>query len=179
MKLTRLLITTTVSALAIAPAFAAEADGGEDRGSSRSEIIVTAAKSRESALNESASATGLDLSLRETPQSVTVVDRERIDDFALTNVNDLLEQAVGITVQRNETDRTDFTARGFAVTNLQVDGIGLPLLGRLKMTILDLELRPGATPILVGQAPQDTRPLALPLPRRGGSGAGCWSSPPR
>ena len=55
----------------------------------------------------------------------------------------------------------------------------LPLLGRLKMTILDLELRPGATPILVGQAPQDTRPLALPLPRRGGSGAGCWSSPPR
>src|SRR5690606_10007729 len=99
------------------------------RSSSRPDIIVTGARSKQVNLNESGSATGLDLSLRETPQSVTVVDRQRIDDFALTTVNDLLEQTVGVTVQRNETDRTEYSARGFAVTNFQIDGIGLPLLG--------------------------------------------------
>lgn len=150
----RLLITASASALISMPAFADEAEGNS-QGTSRGDIIVTAAKSREVGVNESASATGLDLSLRETPQSVTVVDRERIDDFALTTVNDLLEQTVGITVQRNETDRTDFTARGFAVTNLQVDGIGLPLLGAIDGDLDTLfyervEVVRGANAIMTG-----------------------------
>jgi hypothetical protein len=55
----------------------------------------------------------------------------------------------------------------------------LGLVGRARLEILDLELRPGATPILVGQAPSDLRPLDLQLPRRDGSGRGCWSSPAR
>jgi transglutaminase-like putative cysteine protease len=51
----------------------------------------------------------------------------------------------------------------------------LGLLGRLKMTVLDLEVRPGSTPILVGSA--DTLPLDLPtLPQRGTSRT-CWSRP--
>jgi hypothetical protein len=54
----------------------------------------------------------------------------------------------------------------------------LGLVGRARLEILDLELRAGATPILVGRAPSDLRPLDLRLPRRGGSG-GCWSSPAR
>jgi transglutaminase-like putative cysteine protease len=55
----------------------------------------------------------------------------------------------------------------------------LGLVGRARLEITDVELRPGATPILVGQAPSDLRPLDLPLPRRDGSGRGCWSSPGR
>jgi len=55
----------------------------------------------------------------------------------------------------------------------------LGLVGRARLEITDVELRPGATPILVGQAPSDLRPLDLPLPRRDGSGRGCWSSPAR
>jgi outer membrane receptor for ferric coprogen and ferric-rhodotorulic acid len=124
----RLLLTASVSALIAVPAHAAE-DDSESPAPSKNDIVVTAAKAKQAQLNDSASATGLDLSLRETPQSVTVVDRQRIDDFALTTVNDLLEQAVGVNVQRNETDRTDYTSRGFDITNFQVDGIGLPLLG--------------------------------------------------
>lgn len=130
MKATRyLLVTVSISSLMATSAHAVPKDAHEPQDAARGDIIVTAAKSKEAGLNESASATGLDLSLRQTPQSVTVVDRQRIDDFALTNVNDLLEQTVGVTVQRNETDRTDYTSRGFAITNMQVDGIGLPLLG--------------------------------------------------
>lgn len=55
----------------------------------------------------------------------------------------------------------------------------LGLVGRARLEITDVELRPGATPILVGRAPSDLRPLDLPLPRRDGSGRGCWSSPGR
>jgi transglutaminase-like putative cysteine protease len=55
----------------------------------------------------------------------------------------------------------------------------LGLVGRARLEILDLELRPGATPILVGRAASDLRPLDLPLPSRRGGGRGCWSSPPR
>jgi transglutaminase-like putative cysteine protease len=53
----------------------------------------------------------------------------------------------------------------------------LGLFGRARIEILDVELRPGANPVLVGRAANDLRPLDLPLPRRDGSGRGCWSSP--
>lgn len=42
----------------------------------------------------------------------------------------------------------------------------LPLIGQLKMTVLQVELAPGATPILVGRQPADLGPLAIPIPRR-------------
>jgi transglutaminase-like putative cysteine protease len=53
------------------------------------------------------------------------------------------------------------------------------LVGRARLEILDVELRPGANPILVGRPATDRRPLDLPLPRPDGSGRGCWSSPGR
>jgi transglutaminase-like putative cysteine protease len=55
----------------------------------------------------------------------------------------------------------------------------LGLVGRARIEILDVELRPGANPILVGQAASDLRPLDIPLPRRDGGSRGCWSSPGR
>ncbi len=55
----------------------------------------------------------------------------------------------------------------------------LGLVGRARIEILDVDLRPGANPVLVGRAASDLRPLDIPLPRRDGSGRGCWSSPGR
>jgi outer membrane receptor for ferric coprogen and ferric-rhodotorulic acid len=72
------------------------------------------------------SAVGFDLSRRETPQSISVIDRKMIDDFALTGVNELLDLAPGVNVERVETDRTYYTARGFDVQTFQFDGIGMP-----------------------------------------------------
>lgn len=71
--------------------------------------------------------TGLGLSIAETPQSITVISREQMDDFALTDINDVLRYTPGISVEAVETDRTYFTARGFDITNFQIDGLGLPL----------------------------------------------------
>jgi outer membrane receptor for ferric coprogen and ferric-rhodotorulic acid len=99
------------------PADAAEAAAASDVDG----VVVTGARAR------STGATGLDLSLRETPQSMTIVGQQQIRDFGLTSVTDLLDRVVGINVERVETDRTYFNARGFDVTNFQVDGVGLPL----------------------------------------------------
>ena len=78
-------------------------------------------------VRSSSSATGLDLSLRETPQSVSVITQEQMDDFRLLSINDVLDNVPGITVERVETDRTYYSARGSDITNFQVDGIGLPM----------------------------------------------------
>jgi hypothetical protein len=56
----------------------------------------------------------------------------------------------------------------------------LPLVGKLKMTILDVELAPGARSVLVGRQPADLTPLAVPIPRRSASECcSCWSRPSR
>lgn len=69
----------------------------------------------------SRTATGLNLSLRETPQSVTVMTRQRMDDFKLETLTDVMEQTPGIAVYR-QNNATDFQARG-AKVNLQTDGM--------------------------------------------------------
>ena len=53
------------------------------------------------------------------------------------------------------------------------------LVGRAKLDILGVELRPGAIPLLVGREAAELAPLALDLPRREPSARGCWSQPRR
>jgi outer-membrane receptor for ferric coprogen and ferric-rhodotorulic acid len=72
------------------------------------------------ATGPSGTATGLALRLRETPQSITVMTRQRMDDFKLETLTDVLEQAPGVTVVR-QSDSNTFNVRGSSV-NLQTDG---------------------------------------------------------
>ncbi|EAT99905.1 MULTISPECIES: TonB-dependent siderophore receptor [Campylobacter] len=67
-------------------------------------------------------ATGLNLSIRETPQSVSVVSNQVIKDLNLNSVDSALSYAPGITV-RNDTGRLRINSRGFDVDNIQEDGI--------------------------------------------------------
>jgi outer membrane receptor for ferric coprogen and ferric-rhodotorulic acid len=68
-------------------------------------------------------ATPLDLSLRETPQSVSVVTLQRIEDQRLQTVTDVVNNTTGVSVNQYETNRGQFTARGFEIDNLQIDGL--------------------------------------------------------
>ncbi|ENO86636.1 TonB-dependent siderophore receptor [Thauera linaloolentis] len=68
----------------------------------------------------SGAATGLGLSLRETPQSLTVMTRQRMDDFRLETLTDVMEQTPGITVVR-QGSHIGYQARGTNV-NLQTEG---------------------------------------------------------
>lgn len=79
------------------------------------------------AVRKSSSAARLELSVRETPQTIAVTTRAKMDDFRLNTINDVLTSTAGITAERAETDRTYYTARGFDVTNFTFDGVGVPL----------------------------------------------------
>ena len=72
---------------------------------------------------ESSTATRMGLSLRETPQSVTVITRQQMDDQGLSNLPEILDKVTGITVGRNDSERATFYSRGFAVENFQFDGM--------------------------------------------------------
>lgn len=72
------------------------------------------------------SATRLPLTLRETPQSVSIITRQRIEDQNLKNFNDVMEQTVGISrsqVGDVDTGYTTYYSRGFSINNYQLDGV--------------------------------------------------------
>lgn len=70
----------------------------------------------------SSTSTGLSLTSRQTPQSVTVVTQQRIEDERMQTVTDVVNRTTGVSVNQYETHRAGFTSRGFDITNLQVDG---------------------------------------------------------
>lgn len=71
-------------------------------------------------------ATNLDLAIKDTPQSISVVGSEQMQQFGTDSLNEALRLATGIQVEEWETNRTNFTARGFDIANTQIDGVGLP-----------------------------------------------------
>jgi transglutaminase-like putative cysteine protease len=54
----------------------------------------------------------------------------------------------------------------------------LPLLGQARIVVEDVKVTPGSTPVLVGHAARDLRPMEIELPQRGAA-IGCWSRPTR
>ncbi|CAN7504727.1 TonB-dependent siderophore receptor [Phenylobacterium sp. LjRoot225] len=142
-----LLASAALGAVSVAHA----EDAAEGRAKVVDEVVVTR-PAREAV----ASATGLPLSVRDTPQAVTVVGAQHIRDFALTDVNALLAQVPNINVEEVETDRTYYNARGFDITNFQMDGIGVPLASGIQFGALDtvmfdrVEVIRGANSIMTG-----------------------------
>jgi Transglutaminase-like superfamily len=67
----------------------------------------------------------------------------------------------------------DATHLRVARGGLDKQTVVLPLMGRLTMDVLDVELAPNATPILVGKEPVDLGALAIPIPRRESSCCAC------
>lgn len=77
-------------------------------------------------VHNSSAATKLNLSLRETPQTVTVVTRQKMDDFGLTTVENALESTSTIFIQRQGGDGAQYYSRGFRLQS-QYDGMPNPL----------------------------------------------------
>lgn len=80
-------------------------------------------------IQNSSTASKLNIPLKETPQTVNVITRQQLDDFALDNTRDVLRNTPGIIVSNQETERTSYLARGFEISNVLVDGVGIPLEG--------------------------------------------------
>lgn len=106
--------------LAIAQARATESDA--TGATSLEEVLVMGMRDN----RVSKGATGLEMSLKETPQSISVVTQQQMKDFGANNLNDALRLATGIQVEEWETNRTNYVARGFEIKSTQIDGVGLP-----------------------------------------------------
>lgn len=115
-------LACALQALIAVPAMAEEASAAEGEDGTETIYIVA-----QRAARTSKGATGLDLTIAETPQSVTVIDRETLDRFGTDEVNDILRLTTGVNVESAETDRTYYNARGFDILSMQVDGIGMPI----------------------------------------------------
>jgi len=75
---------------------------------------------------ETSTATRLALTPRETPQSVSVITRQRIEDQALTQLTDVITQTPGLIINQGGnlgSDSSPIYSRGFGVDTYMVDGV--------------------------------------------------------
>ena len=63
------------------------------------------------------------ISLREVPNTVTVIDQARIREQNLFTITDLATQTVGLTTTGGDSDLAQFMSRGFTIDNYLVDGV--------------------------------------------------------
>ncbi len=67
----------------------------------------------------------IDQSLKDTPQSISVITRQRLDDQNITKVEDALKQTTGVTVERFDGagNYNTIKSRGFDIGAIQLDGV--------------------------------------------------------
>ncbi|WP_411388697.1 TonB-dependent siderophore receptor [Pseudomonas sp. MPB23] len=104
-----------------------------------------------------ATATKLPLTLRETPQAVTVITRQRMDDQAMTSINDVVNATPGLFLNFSSgPGRQSYTSRGFNIDNLMYDGIpsgysGASVGAQPNLAMFDrVEVVRGATGLVTG-----------------------------
>jgi len=152
------------------PAALAAAATGPTSGTTLAEVRVVADADRDGPSEGTGSyvprgptgvATGLPLSLRETPQSVSVITRQRMDDQNLLSINDVLARTPGISTSALGTERSNANARGYPINNYQLDGVSthteflgldaLPAQGIADMALYDrVEVLRGASGLTTG-----------------------------
>ncbi|MDO8040959.1 TonB-dependent receptor [Janthinobacterium sp. SUN137] len=108
-----------------------------------------------------ATATPLGLSIRETPQSVSVITQQRMQDQGLSTIAQVMAQTPGITLFSLGSERTGFTSRGYSITNYQLDGVSthsenlgldaIPSQSLADMALYDrIEVLRGASGLMTG-----------------------------
>jgi len=76
------------------------------------------------------------LSLRETPKSVTIVTRERIEAQNLHSLEEAMRQTTGVTLASYGTGESWFFSRGIRVQTIQYDGGAAALTGTFGSTLM-------------------------------------------
>lgn len=134
-------------------------------------------------------ATKFGLTLRETPQSVTVIPRQVMTDQHLQSLDDVVKFTPGLSSNHRDSERYTFYSRGFQIQNFQYDGIPSQIANESQQftsTLLDMaiydrvEVVRGATGLLSGAGtPSATLNLVRKRPTAEAQGyvygeAGAW-----
>src|SRR3990167_5605099 len=147
-----LLLLGSAAACLSMPAYAQVQD---DETTTLDTVVVTGQYTVDQQID---TATGLGLTVRETPQSVTVITQQRLTDQNLETIADVVRNTAGVSIVEVDDVRNVFNARGFEITNYQLDGVPLSwsLAGDSAETLADvsiyerIELVRGATGLLTG-----------------------------
>ncbi|MFZ6640144.1 TonB-dependent siderophore receptor [Undibacterium sp. TC4M20W] len=137
-----------------------------------------------------ATATRMVLTPRETPQTISVVTRQEMDDFNLNSIDQVMMHTPAISIVTYDSERTEYYARGFAIQNFQYDGIPMTRNSSYSagntlsdMALYDrVEVLKGSTGLLTGSGmPGATINLIRKKPTRKFSGnasvsAGTWNT---
>lgn len=99
-------------------------------------------------------ALGLPLKLREIPQSITVITNQHMEDQNLTSLDSALQSTQGVTRVFIDSERINYSSRGFSIDNIQYDGVNSSLdngIGFIDTALYDrVEVVRGATGLLTG-----------------------------
>lgn len=151
-----------------AAAYAQQEEQPEHQNLERIQVIGTPIK-------RSSSPTGLDLTVQETPQSISIIDADFIENYDLTDLEDVMQQATGISRYKyGAGDSTLFVARGYEVNSFVKDGLPNSIAGvqenRLDTVVYDtIEVLRGAAGIMAGAGePSATLNLVTKKPVRDG-----------
>lgn len=106
-------------------------DSPTEKSGTLSKVVVEASAITDDtyAGKQASTSTKLDISVKETPQSITVINRKQINDMGATNLGQLLQQTTGVVLTGDNSERTNFSIRGFNVGDswssnlMQYDGI--------------------------------------------------------
>lgn len=114
----------------------------------------------------------LNQSVKETPQSVTIIDKAQMDEQNLRTLDEVLQQSTGITVQPYTLLTTGYYARGFKIDSFEQDGVPI-LMGNTAAPPQDMaiyervEILRGANGLLHGSGnPAATVNLVPKRPQR-------------
>ncbi len=118
----RFLASASLMAMVASPVYAAAQETQDDGFSDDQEIIVTGEKEGYVAISSAGLKT--ETPLLDTPQTVSVVTREQLDDQALQDIGDILRYTPGASIGQGEGNRDQITIRGQNTTaDFFVDGI--------------------------------------------------------
>ncbi|WP_052502600.1 TonB-dependent siderophore receptor [Halarcobacter anaerophilus] len=98
-------------------------------------------------------ATKLNLSIKDTPQSVVVITNQKIEDNNWESIDDIVSNIAGIQPSKYDTDRTYIMARGFEIDYYQIDGMPTSYTGyqQQDLSIYDrVEIVKGANGLMTG-----------------------------
>ncbi|MFC4314145.1 TonB-dependent siderophore receptor [Steroidobacter flavus] len=136
-------LSLAVTAVLLAPLAAVAADSTTADAKTLGKIRVDGATEVTTENNGSYAATAVTLAkggqeLREIPQSVSVITRQRLDDQNINSLPEALKNTTGVTVQRG--DGSGFFnssyARGYTTDSFQLDGLNV----RSESIVADLDL---------------------------------------
>jgi outer membrane receptor for ferric coprogen and ferric-rhodotorulic acid len=112
----------SASLLALAAAMLVPvAAAAEEAAEERKEVEALVVYGRGATANTTA--TGLDLTPRQTPQSLSIITRQQIEDQGAFKVTDVLAYTTGISLKAVDRGRNQLSARGFEISNFQIDGV--------------------------------------------------------